>query len=156
MGSPLRNLGIGVFYMLVVMAGAVFAYVRAGWSIGDAVYMVIVTVYTVGYGEVRPVESSLLRWITISTIVLGCTGMIYLTGALVQFITLNQINQVLGVKRMSSQIERLRNHIIICGFGRIGVMLAQGLAAGGADFVILERSDASVAPLGSSRASGAM
>jgi voltage-gated potassium channel Kch len=63
----------------------------------------------------------------------------------VQFITLNQLNQVFGIKRMSNQIDRLRNHIIVCGFGRIGVMLAQGLHAGGADFVILERSESSVA-----------
>jgi len=145
MGSPLRNLIFGVFYMLVVMLGAVVAYVSAGWSIADAVYMVIVTVYTVGYNEVQPVVSPLLRGITITTIVLGCTGMIYLTGALVQFITLNQINQVFGIKRMSNQIDRLRNHIIVCGFGRIGVMLAKGLYAGGADFVVLEPSDTAVA-----------
>jgi voltage-gated potassium channel Kch len=145
MGSPLRNPIFGVFYMLVVMLGAVVAYVSAGWSIADAVYMVIVTVYTVGYNEVQPVVSPLLRGITITTIVLGCTGMIYLTGALVQFITLNQINQVFGIKRMSNQIDRLRNHIIVCGFGRIGVMLAKGLYAGGADFVVLEASDTAVA-----------
>ncbi len=145
LGSPLRNLAFGVFYMLLVMTGAVIAYVKAGWSFGDAVYMVIVTVYTVGYSEVQPVVSPLLRGITITTIVLGCTGMIYLTGALVQFITLNQINQVFGIKRMSNQIDRLRNHVIVCGFGRIGVMLAQGLHAGGADFVILEQSESAVA-----------
>jgi voltage-gated potassium channel len=145
LGSPLRNLIFGVFYMLVVMTAAVIAYVRAGWTLGDAVYMVIVTVFTVGYGEVEPVSSPLLRTITISTIVLGCTGMIYLTGALVQFITLNQINQMFGIKRMSNQIDRLRNHVIVCGFGRIGVMLAQGLHAGGASFVILEPSEAAVA-----------
>jgi voltage-gated potassium channel len=145
LGSPLRNLIFGVLYMLVVMAGAVVAYVKAGWTVGDAFYMVIVTVYTVGYGEVRPVETPLLREITITTIVLGCTGMIYLTGALVQFITLSQINELFGIKRMSNQIDRLRNHVIVCGFGRIGVMLAQGLHAGGADFVILEPADGPVA-----------
>jgi voltage-gated potassium channel len=145
LGSPLRNLAFGVFYMLVVMTLAVGAYVGAGWSFGDAVYMVIVTVYTVGYNEVHPVETPLLRGITIGTIVLGCTGMIYLTGALVQFITLNQLNQVFGIKRMSNQIDRLRDHVIVCGFGRIGVMLAQGLHAGGADFVVLEQSEAAVA-----------
>jgi voltage-gated potassium channel Kch len=144
LSSPLRNLIFGVLYMLVVMAAAVGAYVKAGWSLADAVYMVIVTVYTVGYNEVHPVETPLLRGITITTIVLGCTGMIYLTGALVQFITLNQLNQVLGIKRMSHQIDQLRDHIIVCGFGRIGVMLAQGLYAGGADFVILEQSEPAV------------
>jgi voltage-gated potassium channel len=131
--------------MLVVMAAAVGAYVKVGWTFADAIYMVIVTVFTVGYGEVRPIETPLLREITIATIVLGCTGMIYLTGALVQFITLNQINQIFGIKRMSHQIDHLRNHIIVCGFGRIGMMLAQGLRAGGADFVILEPADGRVA-----------
>jgi voltage-gated potassium channel len=134
----------GVLYMVVVMVVAIGAYVKAGWSLGDATYMVIVTVYTVGYSEVHPVETPLLRGITISTIVLGCTGMIYLTGALVQFITLSQIDQIFGVKRMSHQIDRLRNHVIVCGFGRIGMMLAQGLHAGGADFVIVEQSEAAV------------
>jgi voltage-gated potassium channel len=131
--------------MLVVMAGAVGAYVRAGWSLADAVYMVIVTVYTIGYGEVRPVDTPLLRGITMTTITLGCTGMIYLTGALVQFITLNQINQIFGIRRMSNQIDRLRGHVIVCGFGRIGVMLAQGLHDGGVDFVILEQAEPAVA-----------
>jgi voltage-gated potassium channel len=145
LGSPLRNLVLGVLYMLVVMALAIGAYVKAGWKFADALYMVIVTVYTVGYGETMPVDTPLLRVITISTIVLGCTGMIYLTGALVQFITLNQINQIFGIKRMSTQIDRLRNHVIVCGFGRIGGMLAQGLQAGGADFVILEPADGPVA-----------
>ncbi len=145
LGSPLRNLVLGVIYMLLVMAGAVVAYVRAGWSFGDALYMVVLTVYTVGYNEVHPVESPLLRTITIATIVLGCTGMIYLTGALVQFITLNQINQVLGIKRMNTQIDRLRDHVIVCGFGRIGVMLAKDLQAGAAAFVIIDRSEAAVA-----------
>jgi len=126
--------------MLVVMTAAVIAYVMVGWSFSDALYMVIVTVYTVGYNEVHPIESPLLRGITITTIVLGCTGMIYLTGALVQFITLNQLNQVFGIKRMSNQIDRLREHVIVCGFGRIGNMLARELKAGGAAFVILERN----------------
>ena len=76
--------------------------------------------------------------VTITLIVLGCTGMIFLTGALVQVITFTQIQQVLGSKRMKQQIERLKNHVIICGFGRIGVMLAKELRAGKADFVILE------------------
>ncbi len=144
LGSPLRNLVLGVLYMLVVMALAIIAYVAAGWRFGDALYMVIITVYTVGYGETMPVDTPLLRGITISVIVLGCTGMIFLTGALVQFITLNQLNQVLGFKRMNAQIDRLRDHVIICGFGRIGLMLAQELKAGGIPIVVLEQADAAI------------
>ncbi|MDR3529725.1 MAG: NAD-binding protein [Rhodopila sp.] len=145
LGSPVRNLGFGVMYMLVVMAAAVVSYVLAGWRFGDALYMVIITVYTVGYGETMPVDTPLLRGITITTIVLGCTGMIFLTGALVQFITLNQLNDIFGSKRMNTQIDRLRDHVIICGFGRIGMMLAQELKDGGVPFVILEQADAAIA-----------
>jgi voltage-gated potassium channel len=144
LGSPLRNLVFGVGFTFAIMVLSTIAYCRlAGWSLGDAIYMVVVTVYTVGYGEVRPVESPLLRGITIGTIVLGCTGMIFVTGALVQFITLSQLNQVFGLKRMNTQIEKLNNHIIVCGFGRIGESLAAGLRAGGAAFVILEHDEAS-------------
>ena len=130
--------------MAVVMLVATVSYEAAGWSFGDALYMVILTVYTVGYEEVRPIDTTLLRAITISTIVFGCTGVIFLTGALVQFITLNQLNQILGLKRMNSQIDRLSGHVIVCGFGRIGVMLAQELEAGNAAFVILEQDEARV------------
>jgi Trk K+ transport system NAD-binding subunit len=139
LGSPLRNLTFGVGFTFAVMVCATLAYhLLAGWSLSDAIYMVVVTVYTVGYGEVHPVETSLLRGITIATIVLGCTGMIFVTGALVQFITLSQLNQFFGLKRMLTQIHRMNGHIIICGFGRIGAALAQGLRAGGAEFVIME------------------
>jgi voltage-gated potassium channel len=144
LASPARNLIVGLIYMAVVMAAATASYVAAGWNLGDALYMVILTVYTVGFDEVRPIDTALLRTITISNIILGCTGVIFLTGALVQFITLNQINQILGLKRMTSQIDKLSSHVIICGFGRIGVQLAQELAAGRAAFVVLEHDDAHV------------
>ncbi len=145
LGSPVRNLVAGVSFVLVVGALATIGYWLAGWPIGDALYMVIVTVYTVGYGEVRAVDTPLLRGITISTIVFGCTGMIFLTGALVQFIALNQLNQIFGLRRMNTQIDKLNRHVIVCGFGRIGVALSQELRAGGFSFVVLERDEASVA-----------
>lgn len=144
-GSPVRNLTFGVLYMIVVMTLGVVSYMLDGWSFGDALYMVIITVYTVGYGETMPIDTAVLRGITIVVIVLGCTGMIFLTGALVQFITLNQINQILGLKRMTTQIDRLRDHVIICGFGRIGAMLARELRVARTRFVIVEQGEAEVA-----------
>jgi voltage-gated potassium channel len=142
LGSPARNIIVGLMYMAVVMALATTSYVAAGWSLGDAFYMVIITVYTVGYDEVRPIDTPLLRTISISTIVFGCTGVIFLTGALVQFITLSQVNQIFGIKRMNTQIDKLTGHVIICGFGRIGFALARDLTAGRAAFVIIEQDDA--------------
>ena len=143
--SPMRNLFLGVCFVLAVIVLATIAYRLAGWDFGDAFYMVIVTVYTVGYGETRPIDTPLLRGITIATIVFGCTGMIFLTGALVQFITLNQLNQFFGLRRMNTQIDKLNCHVIVCGFGRIGTALARELRDGGMEFVVLERDEASAA-----------
>jgi voltage-gated potassium channel len=138
---PLRNLTFAVIYMMLVFVASTVAYMAIGWSFSDALYMVVLTIYTVGYEEVHPIISLQQREITITTIVLGCTGMIFLTSSLVQFITINQLQLVFGTKRMQSQIDRLKNHIVVCGFGRIGQTLAQELKAGGAQFVILERSE---------------
>ncbi len=132
LNSPTRNLIGGILFVLTVGGLAIIGYVSQGWSFGDALYMVVLTVFTVGYDEVRPIATGPLRAITIALIVTGCTGMIFLTGALVQFITLSGIQQILGHKHMSHQIERLRDHVIVCGFGRIGNVLARELKAAGA------------------------
>jgi hypothetical protein len=81
--SPGRNLIVGVGYIITVMILATTAYMAVGWSFRDALYMVITTVYTVGYEEVRPINTPALYVITIALIVLGCAGIIFLTGVLV-------------------------------------------------------------------------
>ena len=139
--SPARNLIGGIIYVLMIVSLAVAGYMATGWDFSDALYMVILTVFTVGFDEVHPIDTPVLRVITIGSIVLGCTGMIFLTGALVQFITVSQLQQMLGLKRMKSQMDRLNGHIIVCGFGRIGNMLARELRAGKAQFVIVERDE---------------
>jgi Trk K+ transport system NAD-binding subunit len=136
--SAARNLILGVVFILIVSALGVLGYMHNGWSFGDALFMVVLTVYTVGYQEVHPLDTLELRAITIAIIVLGCTGVIYLTGALVQFLTLTKIQGLLGLTRMHKQIEDLNGHVIICGFGRTGRMLAKELHSAKAKFVIIE------------------
>jgi voltage-gated potassium channel Kch len=143
-GSPLRNFVVGLAFLLVVSTSAVLAYMAAGWPLGDAVYMVVTTVYTVGYEEVRPVNTPVLRAITVTLIVCGCTSVIFLTGTFVQLITLSQLQQFFGYRRMQKDIDRLSGHVVICGYGRIGQTLARDLRAGRSDFVVLERSEAKV------------
>ncbi len=145
LGSPVRTLVATLCFVGIVFCSATIGYTLAGWSLGDAAFMVLLTVFSVGYGEVRPLDTAFLRDLTSVTIVFGCTGMIVLTGALVQVFTLIQIRSLLGVDRMRSQIESLNDHVIICGFGRIGVQLARELAKAGSSFMILERDAAKTA-----------
>ncbi len=128
-------------FTLTVSLCAVLAYVGQGWSLGDALYMVVLTIYTVGFDEVRAIDTPALRLITIALIVSGCTGMIFLTGSLIQLITLSQFEQFFGGRRMQKDIDRLQGHVIICGYGRIGQSLAMDLRAGGSAFVVVDRGE---------------
>jgi voltage-gated potassium channel len=140
LSSPLRNLLAGIAYLLVVCAAATGAYVAYGWPLGDAFFMVVTTVFTVGYGEIRPVDTGVLRTVTVALIMAGCTGMIFVTGALVQLITVSQFAQILGTRRMQKDISALRGHVIVCGFGRIGQMLSRELQDARVACVVLERN----------------
>lgn len=141
LGSPLRNLAAALIFVVLVFVIATSGYLAAGWSLGDAVYMVTLTVFSVGYDEVHPIDTSYLRILTTGTIALGCTGMIVLTGALVQVFTVFQLRQMLGLDRMQTQVDKLENHVIICGLGRIGVQLSNALQAAHSGFVIIEREE---------------
>ncbi|MBB4199177.1 hypothetical protein CCR94_17640 [Rhodoblastus sphagnicola] len=138
LASPLRNVIAGILFVLAVSTVAVIAYVAQGWSLGDAVYMVVTTVYTVGYGEVRPIQTPALRAITIALVAAGCTGMVFTTGSLIQLITASQFQQMFGNRRMQKEIDGLKDHVVICGFGRIGQMLSHELKAARMSFVVID------------------
>jgi voltage-gated potassium channel len=142
---PSRNLVRVTAFMLILVAVATAGYVEAGWSFQDSVYMVTLTVFTVGYGEVHPIDTPYLHALTMATMLFGCTGMIFFTGALVQLFTLSPLQQILGVRRVHTEIDKLTNHVIVCGYGRIGVALASSLKDGGAPFVVLEQNERRVA-----------
>lgn len=141
LASPFRNLTVSVCILVTISAVATLAYVANGWSLSDAFYMVIITVFSVGYSEVEPVDTPPLRAITILLIVAGCIDMVFITGSFVQLITASQFQQFFGAMRMQKDIDKMSGHVIVCGYGRIGQMLAHELKASRATFVILERSD---------------
>ncbi|MBU6302389.1 MAG: TrkA family potassium uptake protein [Verrucomicrobia bacterium] len=142
---PRANVIYAATATAVIVAVFTLGYRMAGWSWGDAFYMVIITVFSVGFGEVMPVDDPWLRAWTIAMIIFGCTGTIFITGTLVQWLTQAQIERALGGKRMENEIEKLSNHAIICGCGRIGRMIARQLEAGRIPFVIVDRSQERVA-----------
>ncbi len=119
----------------------------AGWNFVDAFYMVIITAFGVGYGEVHPIEGTGLKFFTIGAIFTGCTSIIYITGAFIQFLTEGQILRALGVRKMTKELNSLNKHAIVCGFGRIGRMVATDLTRHGYPFVIIEREPARYAEL---------
>lgn len=138
MQSSVQRILTGAIFFAIVVIVAIVGYTLAGWSFLDAVYMVVITIFGVGYGEVQPLESPALRVFTIFVIVAGTSSAVYTVGGFVQAIAEGEVNRVLGARRMLRDIEQLQDHIIVCGFGRIGRLLGRQLADRSREFVVVD------------------
>lgn len=140
----MRRVFSGIAWFVAICGAGGVGYMIAGWPASDAFYMVFITIFGVGYGEVRPVTSPELRAFTVTLIVGGYGAAIYAVGGFVQLITEGEVNRALGARRMTKGISSLKAHTIICGFGRIGRILAAELERAGASFVVVDRDTAKI------------
>lgn len=97
-----------------------------GWNLLDSIYMTVTTIATVGYGEVHEVSRN-GRIFTIILIFFGVGFCLYVAGAMVQFMVEGRIRDILGRRRLDKKIDGLKNHYIVCGYGRIGKTLCKNL-----------------------------
>ncbi len=136
--TPLRRIVIGGILFLLVCFAAVAGYMAAGWRLDDSIYMVVITIFGVGYGEVQPIESPGLRALTMMVIIGGYGAVIYTIGGFMQMLIDGELNRAMGARRMTKGIERLNGHTIICGIGRLGSILARELHTAGRPFVAID------------------
>ncbi len=140
MHSAFRQMLLGAVVFLGTLAAAVVGYVLLGWELIDAFYMVIITIFGVGYGEVNPLESTTEKVFTMVVIIAGTSSAVYIVGGFIQMITEGEIHRALDAQRQTKEIEQLDQHSIICGFGRMGQILAKRLHAARKPFVIIDRN----------------
>lgn len=136
---------VGVLLLLIV-SGTMGYMVIEGWQFLDSLYMTITTVATVGFGEIHPL-SDIGRVFTLVLIVTGVSVFFYLVGSVAQLMFEGQIQRIIGRKKVEKRIDALKDHYIICGYGRIGSMISRELAANGIPFVLVERDSAVLEPL---------
>ena len=134
-----KHLLISILLALaVIILGTLGYFVIEGWNILDALYMTVITISTVGYGEVHHVSKA-GRLFTIVLVFLGVGFTLYATSAIVQLMVEGQIRTILGRRRLDKKINRLKNHYIVCGYGRIGRVLSNILRKKPLDIVIIEK-----------------
>ena len=108
------------------------------WDFLDALYMAVTTLTTVGYNEVHELTNP-GRIFTIFFIIIGVVYFLYIAGAVVQFMVEGQIRTILGRRSLDKKIDRLKNHYIVCGYGRIGKTLCTMLKRKAVDLVVIEK-----------------
>lgn len=124
---------------LLVGTGVVGFKILSGYSWINALYMTVITMTTVGFSEVQPLDDAS----KIFTIILILTSVIivgYAISVITEYILSRNNYEDLKIKKMQKEMEALNNHIIICGYGRNGSQAARKLKAYKKQFVVVERN----------------
>jgi len=136
----LRRLAfIGGLISLTLLMGTVGFTLIDRYPLFDAFYMTLITVSTVGYGEIHPLSHA-ARIFNSFLIFFGVTTMFFAIGAMTQSIIELELGEYLGKRRTRRMIEKLDRHFIICGYGRVGRNASQELKRAGVPFVIADRN----------------
>ena len=140
-----RRLGLGwPLFLSLSMLGAVFLcgtlgywLIEDGWSLGDGFYMVLITLATIGYGEVHPLSEA-GRWLTIALILVGLGNFAWIIGCYSQAVSDGKFFRALRRRRLDKTLAGLSGHCILCGYGRIGAVVAGDLKDDGMEVVVIE------------------
>ena len=136
-----RRLAIIVAAMVLTLAGGTAGFVFIEhYPVFDAFYMTLTTVTTVGYGEIRTLSHA-GRVFNSFLILFGVVVMLLAIGAMTQTVIELELNQFFGKRRIKNMIDKLEDHIILCGFGRVGRGAADELRQAGASFVVVDRDE---------------
>jgi len=124
-------IGLGTFgYMLI-----------EDWKVLDALYMTVITLATVGFREVHQL-TPLGQVFTVVLIIFGVGGVIYTIGTLAQLLIEGELQELLGRRKMEKQLQRIRDHYIICGYGRVGKQVCREFRQRRVPFVVVEKDPA--------------
>lgn len=127
-----------IFFGLLVL-GTIGYIVLEGWPLIDAFYMTVITISTVGFGEIGPISNT-GRLFTALLIVSGVGAAAYTFSSVADYIVAGELRGVLRRQRMENRIRKLENHYIVCGYGRVGTQVAQELSHSHVETVLIDRA----------------
>jgi voltage-gated potassium channel len=125
--------------LAVVIAAGTFGYVVIeGWDAFDALYMTVISVTTVGYREVHPLSRA-GELFTIVLVMVGVATVLYTFSFFMARLVEGDLQRRWAARRRDRMLEQLDRHFIVCGFGRMGQIIAHEFARQGVPFVVIER-----------------
>jgi voltage-gated potassium channel len=123
--------------LLVGVGTAGYVLIEPDYTVFDALYMTIITLSTIGYGEVHPLSPA-GRTFTMLLILGGVFTLFYAAGEIVRGIVGGEVQNLLGRRRMERTLAQLENHVIVCGYGRVGKLVCEEFSRHRTPFVIID------------------
>lgn len=128
-----------ILILLILIAGTAGYMAIEGWSMFDSFYMVVITLSTIGFQEVHPLSVH-GRAFTIVLILFGVGLLAYAVKTGLRVVLEGELQEVLGRRKLEKKIRVMRDHYIICGYGRMGRIICRELATHGVPFVVIEQA----------------
>jgi len=131
-------LGLCIMCVVFVSGLCIFMFIE-GWSFVDSFYMMVITLSTVGFGEIQPL-SDRARLLTSAIIIIGVGNFAYIVGSFSRMLVDGHLHNLLWRRKVQQRIDKLDNHYIICGYGRIGSVVVQEILKVSPDVVVVEHA----------------
>lgn len=128
-----------ILLAMIIAIGTIGYMVIEHQTFLDAIYMTIITLTTIGYGETFFLGTG-GRIFTIFLVLAGVGTVAYALARTVEFMVEGRITGLMGRRKMRKEIDNLMGHYILCGYGRVGQYIAMDLSGAGARFVVIEKN----------------
>lgn len=126
-------------FILILMGGTLGYMYLEQYELTDALYLTIITVATVGYGDMVPHHAG-GKLLTVILVLVGVSFVMYMFSKIVEAMVEGGLREILGKRQMKKQLENLKNHYIVCGHGRIGSVICKTLQDNNKPFVVIENN----------------
>jgi len=138
---PLRGLLLGAAGLGGLLLAGTWGYHRIeGWSLLDSFYMTAITITTVGFGEVHGLHPE-GRLFTLGLIVIGTVSIGYAVSRVTAGLVSGELRKLLKGQRMERRLSRMKDHVILCGWGKIGREIARECMRGGVGVCVVEQDE---------------
>jgi voltage-gated potassium channel len=137
---PLRFYLLLISLAVLIVVGTLgYWVIEKEYTLFDALYMTVITLTTVGYGETKPLSTA-GRIFTMALLIVGVFTFFYSATELVRGVVSGEVQTLFGRQLMARNLAGMSNHLIVCGYGRMGRHVCREFSRQGLDFVIIDAS----------------